>query len=73
MYFITHNSYDVAPKYSIISTEKNVKLSYLNGSVDKNNVYFHMTCLLPNKKQEEIYKETIDRGRVTETWVAEIL
>ena len=26
---------------------KNVKLSYLIGSVDKNNVYFHMTCLLP--------------------------
>ena len=47
MYFIIHNSYDVATKYSIISTEKNVKLSYLIGSVDKNNVYFHMTCLLP--------------------------
>ena len=47
MYFIIHNSYDVATKYSIISTEKNVKLSYLVGSVDKNNVYFHMTCLLP--------------------------
>ena len=26
---------------------KNVKLSYLVGSVDKNNTYFHMTCLLP--------------------------
>ena len=24
-----------------------VKLSYLVGGVDKNNVYFHMTCLLP--------------------------
>ena len=47
MYFIIQNSYDVATKYSIISTEKNVKLSYLVGSVDKNNVYFHMTCLLP--------------------------
>ena len=47
MYFIIHNSYDVATKYSIISTEKNVKLSYLVGSVDKNNVYFYMTCLLP--------------------------
>ena len=47
MYFFIHNSYDVATKYSIISSEKNVKLSYLVGSVDKNNVYFHMTCLLP--------------------------
>ena len=47
MYFIIHNSYDVATKYSIISTEKNVNLSYLIGCVDKNNVYFHMTCLLP--------------------------
>ena len=46
-YYIIHNSYDIATKYSIISTEKNVKLSYLVGSVDKNNVYFHMTCLLP--------------------------
>ena len=46
-YYIIHNSYDVATKYSIISTEKNVKLSYLVGSVDKNNVYFHMTSLLP--------------------------
>ena len=47
MYFIIHNSYDVATKYSIISTEKNVKLSYLVGSVDNNNVFFHMICLLP--------------------------
>ena len=47
MYFIIHTSYDVATKYSIISTEKNVKLSDLVGSVDKNLVYFHMTCLLP--------------------------
>ena len=47
MYFIIHSSYDVATKYSIISTEKNVKLSDLVGSVDKNLVYFHMTCLLP--------------------------
>ena len=44
MYFIIHNSYDVATKYSIISTEKNVKLSYLAGSVDKNNVYWQVTC-----------------------------
>ena len=35
-----------ATKYSIISSET-CKLSYLVGSVDKNNVYFHMTCLLP--------------------------
>ena len=47
MFFIIHNSYDVATRYSIISTEKNVKLSYLVGSVDKNSVYFHMTGLLP--------------------------
>ena len=47
IYFIIHNSYDVATIYSIISTEKNVKLSYLIGSINKNNVYFHMTCLLP--------------------------
>ena len=47
MRFTIHNSYDVAIKYSIISTEKYVKLSYLVGNVDKNNVYFHMTCLLP--------------------------
>ena len=47
MHFIIHNSYDVPAKYSIISTKKNVKLSYLVGSVDKNNVYFHMTYLLP--------------------------
>ena len=47
MYFIIHSSYDVATKYSIISTEKNVKLSYLVDSVDKNNIYFHMTCLFP--------------------------
>ena len=47
IHFITHNPYDAATKYSIISTEKYVKLSYLVGSVDKNNVFFHMTCLLP--------------------------
>ena len=47
MYFIIHNLYDAATKYSTISTEENVNLSYLIGSVDKNNVYFHMTCLLP--------------------------
>ena len=40
IYFIIHNPYDVATKYSIISTEKYVKLSYLVGSVDKNNVFF---------------------------------
>ena len=28
------------------SALKLLKLSYLFGSVDKNNVYFHMTCLL---------------------------
>ena len=44
-YHIIYNSHDVATKYSIIGT-KNVKLSYLVGSADKNNVYFHMTCLL---------------------------
>ena len=47
IYFIIHNPYDVATKYSIISTEKYVKLSYLVGSVDKNNVFFYLTCLLP--------------------------
>ena len=45
MYFIIHNSYDVETKCSIISTEK-CKAIYLVGSVDKNNVYFHMTCFL---------------------------
>ena len=83
------------------SALKNVKLSDPVGSVDKSNVYFHMTWLLPkdwkllplshtfidhavkqknykylisqfvsnitNKKQKEIYNETIDHGRVTET------
>ena len=51
MYFTIHNSYDVATKYSIISTEKNVKLFYLVGSVDKNNIYFNMTCLLPKYRK----------------------
>ena len=46
-YFLIHISYDVATKYSIISTEKNVKLSYLIDGVDESNVYFHMTYLLP--------------------------
>ena len=46
MYYLIHNTYDVATKYSIISTEK-CKVTCLAGSVDKNNVYFHMTCLLP--------------------------
>ena len=45
-YYIIHNSYVVATKYSIISTEI-CKVSYLIGSVDKNNVCFHMTWLLP--------------------------
>ena len=43
-YYIIHNSYDVATKYFII--KKLVNLSYLVGSVDKNNVYFHMAGLL---------------------------
>ena len=30
------------------SALKNVKLSYLVGSVDKNNVYFHMTACCQN-------------------------
>ena len=42
-YCIIHNSYEVATKSSIISTE-NVMLSYLVGSVDENNLYCHMTC-----------------------------
>ena len=29
------------------SALKNVKFSYLVGSVDKNSIYLHMTCLLP--------------------------
>ena len=29
MYFIIHNWYDIVTKYSVISTEKNVNLSYL--------------------------------------------
>ena len=33
-------------KYSIIST-KNVNLFYVVGSVERNNVYFHVTCLFP--------------------------
>ena len=32
-----------------------------------------MIINITNKKQKEIYKETIDHGRVTETQVAEIL
>ena len=50
-YYIIHNSYDVATKYSIIGTEKNVKLFYLVGGVDKNNIYFNMTCLLPKYRK----------------------
>ena len=42
-YYIIHNSYDVASKYQIM--KELVKLSYLVGSVDKNNAYFHMACL----------------------------
>ena len=45
MYYKIHNSYDVVTKFSVI--KKLEKLSYLVGSVDKNNLYFHMTCLLP--------------------------
>ena len=87
---------------------KLVKLSYLVGSVDKNNVYFHITCLLPKyrkllplshytfidytvkhikktiinvtvclkyhkQNKKKIYVETIDRVKVTETYVAETL
>ena len=43
-HYIIHNSYDVATKYFII--KKLVNLSYLVGSVDKNDVYFHMAGLL---------------------------
>ena len=32
IYFIIHSSYDVATKYLISRTEKNIKLSYLVGS-----------------------------------------
>ena len=45
-YHIIYNSHDVATKYSIIGT-KDLKLSYLVGSADKNIVYFYMNCLLP--------------------------
>ena len=45
-YYIIHNSYDVQLNIQSSALE-NVKLSYLVGSVDKNNVYFTMTCLLP--------------------------
>ena len=45
-YYIIHNSKDTATKYSIIRL-KLVKLSYLVGSVDRKNISFHMTCLLP--------------------------
>ena len=44
-YYIIYNSCDVATKWSIITTEKSNVI--LPGSVDKNNVYFHMACLLP--------------------------
>ena len=44
MYYIIHNSLDIATIQS--SALKLVNLSYLIGNVDKNNVYFHMTCLL---------------------------
>ena len=44
-YYIIHNSYDTT-KYSISSTEK-CKVILLVGSVEKNSIYFHMTCLLP--------------------------
>ena len=45
-YYIIHNSYDVQLNIQS-SALKKVQLSYLVGSVDKNNDYFHMTCLLP--------------------------
>ena len=45
-YYIIHNSHDVATKYSVTAL-KLVKLSDLVGGVDKNNLCFHMTCLLP--------------------------
>ena len=45
MYYIIHNSHDVVTKYSTISTKK--WTSHLVVSVDKNNVYFHLHCLLP--------------------------
>ena len=44
-YYVIPNSCDVATKHSILAL-KNVKFSYLVGSVYKNNVYLHMTCLL---------------------------
>ena len=44
MYYIIHNSYDIATIQS--SALKLLNLSYLVGNVDKNNAYFHMTCLL---------------------------
>ena len=45
-YYTIHNSFDVSTKIQS-SALKNVKLSYQVGIVDKNNVYFQMTCLLP--------------------------
>ena len=45
-YYIIHNSYDASTKYSVIALQL-VKLSYLVGSYDKSNVYFHLTCLFP--------------------------
>ena len=46
-YYIIHNSYGVATKYSIISTEKSKVIVPGWCNVDKNNIYFHKTCLLP--------------------------
>ena len=43
-YYIIHNSQQLHIQSSSL---KNVKLSYLIANVVKNNVYFHMTCLLP--------------------------
>ena len=43
---ILHYPKDTAAKHFIIRT-KLVKLSYLAGSFDQNNIYFHMICLLP--------------------------
>ena len=41
---IIHMTYQLNIQSSAL---KNVNLSYLVDSIDKNNVYFYMTCLLP--------------------------
>ena len=45
MYFIIHNLYDVATIYSIITTEKNVKLSYMVGS---EQCSYQEQCIFPH-------------------------